>query len=114
MTREQKIDMFTMRLDGYTLQQIGDKYGITRERVRQILSPREHSTDIYAPKSCIYPALGKWMNDNKVNAVALAKLADVSQATIYNTLRGVHSPSYYTQTALHTVTGLPYDVMFQK
>lgn len=36
MTREEKIEMFTMRVDGATLQECADKYGITRERVRQI------------------------------------------------------------------------------
>ena len=38
MTREEKIDAFTMRLDGYTLQEIGDKYGLTKERIRQMFA----------------------------------------------------------------------------
>lgn len=69
MTREQKIEMFAMRLDGYTLQEIGDKYGITRERVRQIL------TTVACRKANIrkvtenlkYPNLSKWMRDNDVS-----------------------------------------------
>ena len=32
-----KIKMFEMRVKGATLQEIGDKFGITREGVRQIL-----------------------------------------------------------------------------
>ena len=38
LTREEKIDMFSMRLDGYTLQEIGDKYGVTREAVRRMFA----------------------------------------------------------------------------
>ena len=38
MTKEEKIDAFTMRLDGYTLQEIGDKYGLTRERIRKMFA----------------------------------------------------------------------------
>lgn len=38
MTRDQIIDMFTMRLDGHTPKEVGDKYGITKERVQQILA----------------------------------------------------------------------------
>lgn len=38
MTREEKIDAFAMRLDGFTYEEIGQKYGMSRERVRQIFA----------------------------------------------------------------------------
>jgi len=31
-------DMIQLRDEGWTLQKIGDKYGLTRERVRQIIN----------------------------------------------------------------------------
>lgn len=34
-------DILRLRADGWTLQAIGDKYGITRERVRQIIEAHE-------------------------------------------------------------------------
>ena len=37
-------DMREMRAAGATLQAIGDKYGCTRERVRQLLAEREEQS----------------------------------------------------------------------
>ncbi len=37
MTREEKIEAFTMRLDGETYQEIADKFGVTRQYIHQIL-----------------------------------------------------------------------------
>jgi predicted DNA-binding protein YlxM (UPF0122 family) len=37
MTEQRNEEMRQLRADGWTLQKIGDKYGITRERVRQIV-----------------------------------------------------------------------------
>lgn len=38
MTKEQKVEAYSMYLDGCTYQEIGDKFGISRQRVHQLLS----------------------------------------------------------------------------
>ena len=38
MTQSQIDTMVELRLEGKTLQQIGDRYGLTRERIRQLLA----------------------------------------------------------------------------
>lgn len=35
MTKEQKVEAYSMYLDGCTYQEIGDKFGISRQRVHQ-------------------------------------------------------------------------------
>ena len=67
MTREEKIKVFEMRLDGYTLQRIANDMGVTRQRIYQILYERPRR----GFKS-IYPLLNGWMNDNKETYVSLA------------------------------------------
>ena len=37
MTRQQKIEAFTMRIDGYSFNQIAEKFGVSRQAVQQIL-----------------------------------------------------------------------------
>lgn len=69
MTREQKIEMFAMRVDGCTLQEIGDRFGITRERVRQVFNAvacREANIQ-RGTENFTYPNLSKWMRTNDVS-----------------------------------------------
>ena len=69
MTKEEKIDAFTMRLNGYTLQEIGDKYGLTRERIRQMFASITTESRI-SRKNYIYPNISDWMIDNNVSQYA--------------------------------------------
>ena len=38
MTKEQKVEAYSMYLDECTYQEIGEKFGISRQRVHQLLS----------------------------------------------------------------------------
>ena len=64
--KEIALEMFKMRLDGATYQEIADKYGVTRQNVEQILKIREpskrHSKEKY--KICIYKGLREWLEKN--------------------------------------------------
>ena len=37
MTKEQKVEAYSMYLDGCTYQEIGDKFGISRQLVHQLI-----------------------------------------------------------------------------
>jgi DNA-directed RNA polymerase sigma subunit (sigma70/sigma32) len=47
--RAREEDIRELRRQGETLQQIGDKYGISAERVRQILLRKKARVDMQAP-----------------------------------------------------------------
>ena len=68
MTREQKIEMFTMRIDGMTLEEIGERFGLTRERVRQILTRTatgQRSRVSNMVSICVFPYLVNiWQRTN--------------------------------------------------
>ena len=40
-----RIDMVRLKADGWTLQRIADKYGITRQRVHQIINRHNELTE---------------------------------------------------------------------
>ncbi len=52
-------DMISLKNEGWTLKKIGEKYGITRERVRQILK----ACNFQEPKDTIPPAYKKRIED---------------------------------------------------
>jgi DNA-binding CsgD family transcriptional regulator len=68
MTREQKIEAFTMRLNGCTLQEIGDKFGITREGVRVMFSTVacKEANIRKSTENVKYRNLSNWMRTNDV------------------------------------------------
>lgn len=115
MTKQEKLDAYSMRLDGKTLQEIGDKYGLTRERIRQILAesirPRERSSDSYR-----YPGIGKWILDHGETIATLADKAGISRATAYNalSLKSKH-PANLGKESIDKIlkaTGLTYEAAF--
>ena len=113
MTREEKIDAFTMRLDGYTLQEIGDKYGLTRERIRQMFASITTESGI-SRKNYIYPNISDWMIDNNVNQHDLCKKSGCSQSVISSYLTGRTSPSFAFINLVLELTKMPYEVAFSK
>ena len=110
MTKEEKIDMFAMRSNGCTLQQVADKYGITRERVRQILfaytAPRKEK--VYA-----YPNISNWMEENGVTLSQLADNCKLSYNTVRGYLNGAREPNFIFVQYILKETGMPFEVAFQ-
>ena len=110
MTKEEKIDMFAMRANGCTLQQVADKHGITRERVRQILfaytAPRKEK--VYA-----YPNISHWMEENGVTLSQLADNCKLSYNTVRGYLNGVRDPNFIFVQYILKETGMPFEVAFQ-
>lgn len=71
--KERAVEMFKMKLDGFTYEEIGEKFGLSRQRVHQILSIGETKIKINLDY-VIYPGLKKWMEDNTINASALQRI----------------------------------------
>ena len=116
MTREEMIDAFTMRLDGCTLQEIGDKYGLTRERIRQMFASITTKSRISRKsyKNYIYPNISDWMIDNNVKQSDLSKKLGCAQVTISSYLTGKNPPSFAFINLMLELTKMPYEVVFSK
>jgi transcriptional regulator with XRE-family HTH domain len=59
--------------DGMTYQQIADAYGISRQRVAQILG--RYSSNRHRPERTysIYPGVDRWMHENKMTYTEVAR-----------------------------------------
>lgn len=109
------------RDSGMTYEQIAEMFGVSKQRVAQVCgkySPRYwqyiHET------GCIYPNLRKWMNENKVSKVELARRMGYvnSQAAAsvalknYMTGKATMTKPYIDK--LLKATGMPYEVLFYR
>ena len=74
-SRKRAMEMFEMRLDGATYQEIADKYGITRQCVHQILgyTPKMFNLEFVA-----YKGLRKWMAENGIGVGSFQKIISPS------------------------------------
>ena len=108
MTKAQKLEAYKMRLEGMTLQSIADKFGVTREYIRQItpLAGPSHRTG-YA-----FPNIAKWLHTEGIYNYEFADMLGVSGATLGSWLLGKTEPSLYAIRKIIEVTGMPFEVAF--
>ena len=89
MTKEEKVEMFRMRLEGKTLQEIGNKYGITRERVRQILSYGSKEEKVLKIKKyCIYKKISEYMAKNHITVGEIGEILGICRTSVVYKLKG--------------------------
>lgn len=111
--RGELIDMFTMRVSGNTLQEIGNKYGISRERVRQILA-----SAVKEPKvtwnGIIYPNLKKWMMNRNISMRKFGKILGFSNPGLCEKkLKGLSSFNLKEVNKVLEITGMSFNETFK-
>lgn len=83
LTKEEKIDMFSMVLDGKTYEEIGQKYGISRQRVQQLLTTNSRSHR--AVNTIIYTGLKKWLIEQDMSVAKLQSLMGFESKNVART-----------------------------
>ncbi len=117
MTDKDKVKMFEMRLRGCTLQEIGDKFGITRERVRQILSEsiKERNENL---NEIIYVNIAKWLKQNDISLFKFSKMLypkSNSSTRLKNKLTKSKSELKISQIKkILEITGMSFEEAFEE
>lgn len=90
MTREEKIQAFAMRLDGATYQEIGNKFGVSRQRIEQVINKKlQKPSKRFIGKGFLYPNLIKWMIENEMSIHDLTETLGLNRsATLTLKLKG--------------------------
>lgn len=101
--------MVEMHAQGATLQEIGDAFGISRQRVYQMISPHIHKT----AERCIFPGLRRWMLHN-CSPRELRQEAGIgcSMAAFYHKLKGRNQFTMSEIKAIMEYTGEPFEALF--
>lgn len=114
MTREDTLKMMEMRMDGYTLQEVADYYGVTRQCVSQILHRVLSENKNAVRCKCIYPGLANWMLAQGVTAYKMSnELAQFNSVTsFYNRLIGKTEFTLSEIKALLKYTNSTFEELF--
>lgn len=107
-----------LRKQGYTLEEIGAKYNMSRQRVHQILNytyTREQAPQP-AINQVIYPTINKWLQENNKTPKELAIAANIPYYTLYCFLIGkTKRPQTKTLERLSDYLNIPIpDILKQK
>lgn len=112
ITRQQKIEMFTMHLDGHTLKKIAEKFGVTRMCVRQILYPDPNIPYRESVERIIYPGLRDYMLSNGYSIKRLAFRSGVDYSALLKSLVGKSKMSQKTANKIVEATGLTLEQIY--
>ena len=114
--KEQLREIIQMRVDGFTLQQIADKYGCSKQCISYKLSSiakRDNTRPKGIDENVIYPNLAKWMIDNRISRHVLAKEIGLSNLQcLTRRLYGELDFSMSEIKKLLEITGQSFDNLF--
>lgn len=98
-----------LRKQGYTLEEIGEKYNMSRQRVHQILNYNYQREVAPQPtlEQLVNPIIKQWLDLHDMTPKELAKAADIPYYTLYCFLIGkTLNPQHKTLIKLTNYTGI--------
>jgi len=110
LNKERFMDMVSMKFDGYTLQEIGNKYGVSKQYVQESFSSF-FTPNKDAVRNCIYPNLKKRCLENKISVKQLSEMTGVNHTTIRDFFKGKRIPKTKTILKMSEITGLTVEQM---
>lgn len=120
--KERLMDMVKMRLDGYTLNEIAEKYNVSKQCVQQHLSalagnqkPRPRGID----EKIIYPNLAKWIAQERIARYELSHMLDLSINNMVTTTinKRLYGEVDFTMTEIKKlleITGQTFEYLFEE
>ena len=123
MTEENKkraVEMFKMRLDGATYQEIAAKYKVTRQCVEQILKMREPHRIPLTKKyeKIIFKGLKEWMMQNNISIIDIHRKISKSESNNATCTRlkltGMRDFSYSEIRTIMEISGLTFEQLFMQ
>lgn len=112
MTKEQILDACAMRLDGHALQEIADKYGVTKQRIMMLVPKTGGGRKLYGDS--VYPQIKAWLSENRMSNKRLGVMLGVSNTTLSRWLMGGDTIPKAKIDKILSLTGLTYEQAFKK
>lgn len=114
MTKEQKIEIFTRRLNGETYHDIAKSFGVSRQYIESLLK-----TEISGYKGgklhkmCIYKGLSDYMMSHQTTTHDLCKMIGINSTQhIYRKVRGESKFNIEQIEKILAATGMTFEKYF--
>ena len=117
-SKEQILEMAQMRLDGYSFQEIADKFGVTRQCIQQklsVISGQKEARPKKIDEKIIYPNLAKWIFENQISKISLSETLGMKSkctTSIKMKLHGERDFSMSEIKKLIELTGQTFEYLF--
>ena len=109
MNREDKIEVFKMRLDGFTYQEIAEKYGVSRQYINQMLQNVISEKRNKALNKIVYPNIANWLKDNECSISEFVIRVGIKRSTLDYKLRGRNKFNSDEIKRILDVTGMKFE-----
>lgn len=110
ITREMKMKMFGMKLDGKTPFEIAKETGCSPKEVAEVIGVRLRAS--HPHKKWVYPGLEAWMHENCVSIRILANMCGANNAVVRAWLCRKNDIMKRNVDKILRVTGLTYEEAF--
>lgn len=113
-TKENVMMMFEMRLEGKSLAEIGQRFGITRERVRQLLDCC-CKYGFKSLKNCVFPGIANWLREQSLTIKEFGNELNMygrTSQTLYHRLCGDTKFTLPETKAILAYTGMTFEEAF--
>lgn len=113
-SNEDIMEMIEMRNEGKSLAEIGQHFGVSRQRVFQIIG--SSANDRGRPiKNCIFSGILNWLRERRVSIKEMSKgLGCMGYATLQLKLSGKHAFTLAEIKKILAYTGMTFEEAFGK
>ena len=118
MTKEQKLQAYAMRLDGFTYQEIANKFGVTRQCIQQNIGTVGNSRNnrrnvLRLSENCIYNGLAKFIKENEISSAVLADIIGICRVAAYQRVVGERNFDISDIYKILDYTGMTFEECFE-
>lgn len=113
LTYAAKQEIVKMRIDGFTIQEIADRHGVTKQYISLFLKGLSSEKKRRCHK-CIFPGLKAWMVQNNVSVTQFFEEIKLwgSYPTLFHRLDGKYEFTLKEIKAILAYTGMTFDEAF--
>ena len=109
MNRDDKIEVFKMRLDGFTYQEIAEKFGVSKQYINQMLQNVISERRNKAVNKIVYPNIANWLKNNECSISEFAIRVRIRRSILYNKLYGRNKFNSDEIKIILDVTGMKFE-----